>query len=286
MEERDTRSFTRSELDVTNSLSLRLCKQDLLWFPGLAAELAADFVSRNQVKPSLVEQYGTSRWLAGNTRPPAPDGGDIRVGPHVAKIEYLPSETAAGFEGLHFADSRDPQIRERIQAAADVLMHVPSMAESIGSVVKAIHPIQALRDHDVSHSTPELPFSIFISMPEKDERDALLRVAESIIHESMHLQLTFVDSIEPLAVDDRASGYSPWKGEVRPVTGLLHGLYVFAVIHQALGILAGVRGEWRQYCRKRSSAIEHEIALLSEVPEGLSKMGIDLWRRCLESIAA
>lgn len=286
MEECDTRSFTRSEPDVTNSLSLRLYKQDLLWFPGLTAELVADFVSRNQVEPSLVEQYGTSRWLAGNTRPPAPDGGDIRVGPHVAKIEYLSSETAARFEGLHFADSRDPQIRERIQAAADVLTHVPSMAESIGSVVKVIHPIQALKDHDVSHSTPELPFSIFISMPEKDERDALLRVAESIIHESMHLQLTFVDLIEPLSVDGRASGYSPWKGEVRPVTGLLHGLYVFAVIHQALGILARIRGEWRQYCRKRSSAIEREIALLPEAPEGFSKMGIDLWRRSLESIAA
>ncbi|WP_328683734.1 aKG-HExxH-type peptide beta-hydroxylase [Streptomyces sp. NBC_00343] len=286
MEERDTRSFTRSELDVTNSLSLRLSKQDLLWLPGLTAELVAEFVSRNQVEPSLVEQYGTSRWLAGNARPPAPDGGDIQVGPHVAKIEYLSRETAAGFEGLHFADSRDPQIRQRIQAAADVLTHIPSMAESIGSVVKAIHPMQALRDHDVSHSTPELPFSIFISIPEKDERDALLRVTESIIHESMHLQLTFVDSIEPLAVDDRASGYSPWKDEVRPVTGVLHGLYVFAVIHQALGILKGARGEWRQYCRKRSSAIEREISSLSEEPEGLSKMGIDLWRRCLESIAA
>jgi hypothetical protein len=285
MEERDTRSFTRSELDVTNFLSLRLDKQDLLWFPGLTSELVADFVSRNQVEPSLVEQYGTSRWLAGNTRPPAPNGGDIRIGPHVAKIEYLSIETAAGFEGLHFADSRDPQICEQIQSAADVLTCIPRMAESIGSVVKAIHPIQALRDHDVSHSTPELPFSIFVSIPGKGERDASLRLAESIIHESMHLQLTFIDSIESLAVDDRASGYSPWKDEVRPVIGLLHGLYVFAVIHQALGILAGVHGEWQQYCRKRSSAIEREIASLSEVPEGLSAMGIDLWCRCLECIA-
>jgi HEXXH motif-containing protein len=160
------------------------------------------------------------------------------------------------------------------------------MAESIGSVVKSIHPMQSLRDHDVSHSTPELPFSIFVSIPEKDERDASLRVAESLIHEAMHLQLTLVDSIEPLVVDDRARGYSPWKDEVRPVIGLLHGLYVFAVIHQALGILAGVHGEWGQYCRKRIGAIECEIASLSEVPEGLSRLGIYLWRRCLESIAA
>ncbi|WP_433891279.1 aKG-HExxH-type peptide beta-hydroxylase [Streptomyces sp. CA-111067] len=286
MEERDTRSFTRFELDVISSLSLRLGKEDRLWFPGLTAELVADFISRNQVKPSLVEQYGTSRWLAGDKIPPAPDGGGIHIGSHVAKIEYLSSETAAEFAGLHFADSRDPEMRERIQAAADVLTHVPGMAESIGSVVKAIHPLQCLRGYDVSHSTPELPFSIFVSIPEKDERDASLRLAESLIHESMHLQLTLVDIIEPLAVDDRANGYSPWKNEIRPVTGLLHGLYVFAVIHQTFGILTGISGEWRQYCRKRSSEIEVEIASLSEAPEGLSKMGIDLWRRCRENIAA
>jgi HEXXH motif-containing protein len=82
------------------------------------------------------------------------------------------------------------------------------------------------------------------------------------------------------------NGYSPWKQEVRPVTGLLHGLYVFAVIHQALGILMGVHHDWRPYCRKRSSAIEDEIASLPEKPDGLSEMGMDLWHRCRESIAA
>jgi HEXXH motif-containing protein len=109
-------------------------------------------------------------------------------------------------------------------------------------------------------------------------------VAESLIHESMHLQLTLVDSIEPLAVDDRANGYSPWKEELRPVTGLLQGLYVFAVIHQALRILMGVRDDCRPYCRKRSSAIEAEIASLPEKPDGLSEMGMGLWRRCREAL--
>lgn len=271
---------------MTKSLSPRLVQEDLLWFPGLAGELAADFILRNQVEPILVEQYGSSRWLAGNAWPPAPDGGGIRVGRHVANIEYLSGETAAEFEGLRFAHSRDPQIQVRIQAAADVLAHVPSMTESVGSVVKSIHPLQSLRDHDVSHSTPELPFSIFVSIPEQDERDATLRVVESLIHESMHLQLTLVDSIEPLAVDDRTSGYSPWKDEIRPITGLLHGLYVFAVIHQAFSILTDVCGDWRQYCHKRNSTIEREITSLPHTPEGLSKLGIDLWRHCLESITA
>lgn len=271
---------------MTNSLNLHLDRGKPLWFPGLASKLVADFISRNQVEPSIIEQYRTSRWLARDARLRVLDGGNVRIGSHVANIEYLSNEAAAGFEGLHFASICDAHILEWIQAAADVLSHIPSIAESIGSVVKSIHPIQALRDHDVSHSTPELPFSIFVSIPEKGERDESLRVVESLIHESMHLQLTLIESIEPLIVDDHSRGYSPWKNEVRPVTGLLHGLYVFAVIRQALGILAGLDGKWGQYCRKRNRTIECEIASLSETPEGLSRMGIDLWRGCLQSITA
>jgi HEXXH motif-containing protein len=270
---------------VTDSLSLRLNKEDLLWFPDLTAELVAGFLSRNQVDSFLVEQYGTSRWLAGNTRVPAPDGGDIQIGSRVAKIEYLPSETAAAFEGLRFTDSRNLRIRERVQAAADALKHVPHMTESISSVVKSIHPLQAPRDHDVSHSTPELPFSIFVSIPDKDERDASLRVAESLIHEAMHLQLTLVDSIDPLTIDDRAGGYSPWKNEIRPVAGLLHGLYVFAVIYQALEFLAGANGKGGQYCHKRMDVIRREITSFSEMPKGLSEIGAELWFRCSKIIA-
>ncbi len=285
MGERGIPSFIRSELDVTNSLRLRLREEDRLWFPGLTAELVEEFVSRNQVKRHLVHQYGTSRWLAGSPEVPAPDAGEILIGPHLARIEYLSSEITAGFEGRHFADRYDPQVREQIQAAADLLTDVPGMDESVGSVAKSIHPLRSLRDYDVSHSTPELPFSVFVSIPAKNERDASLRVVESLIHESMHLQLTLVDSAEPLAIDDRANGYSPWKQELRPVTGLLHGLYVFAVIHQALGLLASVRRDWRPYCRKRSTAIEREIASLPEKPDGLSEIGMDLWLRCRESIA-
>lgn len=244
------------------------------------------FITRNQVEPGLVAHYGTSRWLAGNTKPPAPDGGAVRVGPHVAQIEYLSGDTAASFEGLRLEKGHDLQVREQIQAAGDLLAHVPSLADSVGAVVWSIHPLRALRDHDVSHSTPELPFSIFISVPRKGERDATLRVAESLIHEAMHLQLTLIDSIEPLATDDRASGFSPWKGERRPVTGLLHGLYVFAVIHQVLELLIGEREDWGPYSRKRLDVIACEIALLPETPGGLSKTGTALWRACRNSINA
>ena len=286
MGESDTPSFIRSELSVAKMLTPRLYEEDRLWFPGLAAELVREFILHSQVDRSLVDGYSTSRWLADGTEHPGPSGGEIRIGPHLASIEYLTSKAAAGFEGLHFADRHDPETHDQIQAAVDLLMHVPRMTECVGSVVKSIHPLQSPIDHDVSHSTPALPFSVFFSIPKKEERDATIRVAESLIHEAMHLQLTLVNLFEPLVVDDRANGYSPWKEEVRPVAGLLHGIYVFAVIHQALVIWMEMRDDWRPYCQKRTDAIKAEVASLPETPLGLSDIGINLWRRCRGSILA
>src|SRR5260370_9947238 len=86
-------------------------------------------------------------------------------------------------------------------------------------------------DYDVSFSDPEIPFSIFISVPSQNDRSSVLRVAESIVHETMHLQLSLFERCCPLI--DTASTWtlhSPWKHERRPAQGILHGLYVFHVL--------------------------------------------------------
>jgi HEXXH motif-containing protein len=138
--------------------------------------------------------------------------------------------------------------------------------------------------YDVSHSDPELPFCIFISLPQPGEADAALRVAEAILHESMHLQLTMIELCVPLIARDLLGGYSPWKHEVRPVSGLLHGLYVFAVIHQICDLLLRARSEWERYGRMRRTEIEKEVATLPAHPRGLTSVGSDLWHRCRQSV--
>ena len=72
----------------------------------------------------------------------------------------------------------------------------------------------------------------------------------------MHLQLTLLDTVEPLVGTSGTCGYSPWKQEIRPVEGLLHGIYVFAVIHQTLGVLADLQPASQPYCVKRRNAIQ------------------------------
>lgn len=266
---------------MTSVLSAHLNDENRLWFPGLADDLVANFC-RDQGRRTLADEYGTQQWLTGGVQTPVVEA--VTIGRYIANVEYLPDAIAATFDWLTFAGSKRPFVREQIQASADLLLDIHGLADTVGRIVRSIHPLHALRDHDVSHSSPDLPFSVFVSVPDPGERDGLLRVAESLIHESMHLQLTLIDSIDPLVVEHLASDYSPWKEEIRPVAGLLHGLYVFAVIHQTLGTLMYMRADFQQYCTKRRTAIQREVATLPEEPDGLSATGRQLWRRGRETV--
>jgi HEXXH motif-containing protein len=255
-----------------------------LWFPGLAEYLVGDFASRVQSRRFLIDHYGTQRWLTGNTCVSIVDMGQVRLGQHSATIERLPITTTAYFSGLTFADNKYSQATAQVQAAAEILDGVDTLADTIGCLVRSIHLLRAPKDHDVSHSSPQLPFSIFLSIPDLTERDANLRVAESLIHESMHLQLSLLDTAEPLLGTSGVSGYSPWKRELRPVEGLLHGIYVFAVIHQVLGIIAETQPGRQSYCVKRRNEIQTEVGILPEQTNGLSAAGNTLWKRSRRSV--
>ncbi len=118
-------------------------------------------------------------------------------------------------------------------------------------------------DYDVSFSDPAIPFSVFISAPVRDDRSSTLRIAENLIHETMHLQLTLFENLCPLV--DTASPwsiYSPWKQQKRSSQGTLHGLYVFCII----------RWMWRQLLQtaRNSTDIEFALRRILEIDEEVS----------------
>ena len=161
---------------------------------------------------------------------------------------------------------------------------VSRLVDTLALLVRTVHLLEAPIGYDVSHSDPELPFSICISLPQPGESDGVARLAEAILHESMHLQLTMIELQVPLIADDLQSAYSPWKHEVRPISGLLHGLYVFAVIHQVCELWIGSQGERIRYSHRRRAEIEKEVTTLPERPKGLSPIGSELWRKCRHSV--
>ena len=107
----------------------------------------------------------------------------------------------------------------------------------------------------------------------------MLRLAESLIHEAMHLQLTFIESVVPLVNATEGTAFSPWKGEDRPVQGVFHALYVFAVIREAFSTLAVVHPEAASYAMRRSVEIADEVKAMGNARPSLTAAGAELWDR-------
>jgi HEXXH motif-containing protein len=256
-----------------------------LWFPGLAVRLVEDFWAKMHASADGAI-YTTQGWLGGVADVPAADVRLLRLGRYLSRLETLPAATRRSFPDLLFVEAESAALAPQLRAAAEILTCVDGLVDSLGCLVRSIHVLRAPLNHDVSHSTPALPFSVFVSVPGADESDATLRLAESLVHEAMHLQLTLIDRTGALVIDRRRHAYSPWKEDSRPLEGLLHGLYVFAVIHQVLDLLAEAEPRSRSYFARRRIQIGEEVAGLPQEPDGLSRLGGDLWRRCFASVSS
>ena len=127
---------------------------------------------------------------------------------------------AAPIEGL---DSR-------LDAVDALLNRVPDLASIVSASVSAVHALAAEPGYDVSHSQPRWRERIFVSFPERSDAVGALRLAESVVHEAMHLHLTEAEARAPLVADRAGRLWSPWMEASRPARGVLHGVFVFHCI--------------------------------------------------------
>jgi HEXXH motif-containing protein len=164
---------------------------------------------------------------------------------------------------LNLANNTDSQrAMELIDVAiTEVIKPYPFLRSAISELAWRCHILRVQGDnYDTSFSDPSIPFSIFLSVPAQGVRRSILRVAESLIHETMHLQLTLFETHFPLVdTASKWSIYSPWKKQQRRTQGVLHGLYVFCVI----------RWIWGEISRTSENATDRQLALLriSEIDE-------------------
>jgi hypothetical protein len=155
---------------------------------------------------------------------------------------------------LSLANDNDAKLAiDIIRYALEVIRAFPFLYSAVSELVWRCHIVRAPDDdYDVSFSDPSIPFSVFISAPARKDRRSVLRVAESLVHETMHLQLTLFELCCPLVdVGSSWSAYSPWKRENRPAQGILHGLYVFFVL----------RRMWEEVAQNAQSEIDRDFAL-------------------------
>lgn len=258
------------------------------WFPGLAANLVRKFEQGSGVRRS---EYSSERWIAGDFGLPLRTFGDAGSSAGPMRVE-CPSnllEKRLRSLGLELASSVGKAEFALLNKAIARIARVPGLLDSVRALVWSLHVIGPTEPgYDVSHSNPSLPFSVFVSVP-TSEKMGELRLAESIVHEAMHLQLTLIEAGGPLVrEEDGATLHSPWQGTSRPIGGILHGFYVFVVVTAFLSAIAQQSsGEERQFIRKRRRQITNELKAVHQVRDhpGLTSAGNAFVRNLMGRIA-
>lgn len=265
------------------------------WFPELAERLTQDFWLRQAKGDVRLSDYGTHRWLTKDTVAERWKMAEVTLSPgQTCRVEVLPPASQSRYEdlGLVFPS---PTVVARatsvIDAAVSFIALAPTLHKTIAAYLFSLHILEAPRGNvDVSHSDPDVPFSIFASVP-PHEKNGRVRLAESIIHESMHLQLTMIEGVVPLVACEAHRGFSPWQRSPRPLSGVLHGLYVFAVIDAFYRIVRdspSLSTAERQFVDKRRRELAEEVRHVDDptAGRGLTLEGKTLFRRLLEQFGS
>lgn len=193
-------------------------------------------------------------------------------------LEFLGATSVGRWRnlGLQFASEAeisDMRFLETLGNALDLIRLVPPLLGTVAGSCRSLHVLVVSRkDYDVSYSDPALPFSIFVSCPALAEHNRAERLAENLVHETLHLQLSLIERVEPIVIEgpDEQTVSSPWKEGERSLRGLIHGIYVFGNLRHFWMRLASHSLGVSSFARRRITAIESEMSDAAHVLENQS----------------
>ena len=116
----------------------------------------------------------------------------------------MPVEVRADIEeqGLTALDVNQASLA-LFHSAAAMIANVPSLKRIVAALVTDVHALAAAPGYDVSHSEPKWRSRVFVSVPERYDSIGAVRLAESVVHEAMHLHLTIFESEYPIVLGTR-----------------------------------------------------------------------------------
>lgn len=191
-----------------------------------------------------------------------------------------------GLEVLSSKESEKINGLIQLGEALDFLTQNSSCRDLIELLVQRVQVLrQPQPEFDISYSHPNIPFSIFVSVGEGNLKNDIVRLAESILHEALHLQLTLIENITTLIEDNSISYFSPWRGQKRPIRGVLHGMYVFKGILDFYESITPklTNDQIFDFVDWRIEQIKEDFLLLSNFPSsrGLTANGATLAKNLL-----
>jgi HEXXH motif-containing protein len=200
------------------------------------------------------------------------------------RVFDLPAAIAAELASrglVAWAPEKEPA--QLLQQAGVFIALVPSLAATAASVVRRVHLLRAAPGYDLSHSEPQWRTRVFVSVPERSDDIGALRLAESVLHEAMHLRLTNRENKKPLVRELQKRIKSPWRSDLRSYQGVLHGLFVFTCLLTYYQIIASklTSIDLITHQRMRVGEIKGEIGSLdiAGLCKGLTLPGATLARK-------
>lgn len=253
-----------------------------LWWPVLTGPLVAYY------RPARTD-YSTSRQLGlqedASTFVEVTGLQCARARVELLRPPAISQFSAKGLDLCSTEELADGKCFKVISSALGMINEVQTLGGCVHSLVRSLHVLRAQNSSvDVSFSEPALPYSIFVSVPNTHSDQIAMRVAESIVHEAMHLLLSLVERSVPLVATHEKHHYSPWRNQLREAGGLLHGLYVFRVIFDWLGFFR--EASVAAYAHHRRAQIREQLlgCNLPLLEASLTSTGAALARRIVANI--
>ena len=214
---------------------------------------------------------------------PLVDGLSFGIEQIPRSLEYLQSINS-NFD-VDIEELDEDEVRSIFRLSCRLIEELsPPLFCSVQSILRSLHLVASPDDDiDVSFSIPHLPYSIFLSIPQAENSDAVPRLAESIVHEVLHLQLSLIERIFPLTRQDSEGeyAYSPWRNELRPIYGLIHGLFVFRTLEIVWSqVGSSKRNDILNFAKRRIVDIRRQCSLIEPKEyKSLTRFGQKLFLR-------
>ena len=215
---------------------------------------------------------------------------DVQFAIEELPVKFWHLATAQGVRPSSVIERDLRSIYPVLKDALDTIrLNMPGLFASIKCLLRSLLLLESHDpDYDVSFTLPQLPHSIFVSVPDATDRCCVPRVAEAIVHEVLHLQLALIERQCPLVRQDVPVEvtYAPWCGEERPLSGVVHGLFVFRGIeHLWCSFLWGMNRATREFAMARTEEVRQQRDLVQrpEAFNSLTAFGRRVFQRLIEA---
>lgn len=189
-----------------------------------------------------------------------PDAFDIKL--EITGKEFTVFLSEHGLEVVPPEQVRQESNYRSLIGGLQLISAIPECQSDINGLIATIVLLkQEYPEYDTSYSHPQIPFTVFVSSSSDMSVQSSLRCAESIIHEAMHLKLSLIEKhVQLVSTNPQNLYYSPWREEMRPAQGVMHGIFVFRAVQEFYKVILPTLDKAdKEFCEFRIEQISNEL---------------------------